>query len=730
MIVPDGVKDPIKAAKRRLIETSYDLLVFDNMDDPDVVLDFLPYKRNGDVLMTTRDSALAGSARFPHGIHLNALARSQSMLLFVLNCHAWAAGQSKQIRDDFDELQDSPDPRLPVSIADTFTEKFDIHSVAQLDNIGSLTGDLPLAIVQCASYLREYPMRYSRYLKKFDPIYAETRRKFYGTKIKDAQYDKSIMTTWDITFQKLETTMPTAACMLTLFGFLDRNTTSGDFLENALSDLEFWGGFGRLGPSSALQEKLQFLNAESGDFDESVGRLVSLSLVTKSSGQRRIIVHPLIHEWIHLRMRDLDCAKWISRSLTLLCSRLPPILYSASDREAPHQADIVLCHLDRLATLIELYTKDLIDLTPECAIFFLEAYLWYRGRQYLDIALRISDHVSNEHQGWVQRLIHATYLCQTIEDFQGRLNSRIDRDLYQSHLDRLSALSSLKYVPPRGTRFVLTEAAIAYRLCKELDEKTILSDEWPSPDESTALISEATRRLVIPRPSLGESTPLISKAARELVGYIPTLSSSGLSTREQSSSRLDRISSAILAYCGAKDYMQAGQCGKAYALLNENREGAALGISYGLPELLPYCKILLQAGHGACIGASEVMDTILYIDGIPTDTTLTKEWILVDYILKANRKHPEVKRFVSDLADRPDFLECLPQYGLFNSSSEIENWFQRRLLAVRVLGIHLSYLMFVPILGISSWVPDLGFVKRMVKKCQAPKTGTVEPREQ
>ncbi|KAL8943460.1 MAG: hypothetical protein Q9211_000992 [Gyalolechia sp. 1 TL-2023] len=239
-ISPDDSKDPVKAAKRRLAEVPYNLLVFDNVDGYDAALELLSYARNGDVIITTRDSALAGSARFPHGIHLSALARSQSMLLFVLNCHGWTAQQTKQIREDFDCLAERPDQGLPATIAATFAEKFHIRFLSQLDNIGALTGDLPLAIVQCASYLREFPMTYGHYLKKFESLYAENRRRFYGTKVKDGQYDKSIMTTWNITFGKLEAVMPSACRLLTLLGFLDRVTTFEDFLENALSELNFW----------------------------------------------------------------------------------------------------------------------------------------------------------------------------------------------------------------------------------------------------------------------------------------------------------------------------------------------------------------------------------------------------------------------------------------------------------------------------------------------------------
>lgn len=245
IIAPDNVEAPVSTYKSLVAKWTCSLLVLDNVNHPDDVVEFLKYRRTGDILVTTRDSAMAGSERFPYGIQISSLTRTQSMLLFALNCYAWTAEQTSQIREDFAELPDST-LELPTSIAPVFRTKFDIRFLSQLDNLAKLTGDLPLAIVQCASYLKEFPMSYARYLNRFDSVSASSRRKFLGTKAKGAQYDNSVMTTWDITFDELSAAMPNATRMLTLFGFLGRTDTSEDFLETARLDLEFWGGLGHL----------------------------------------------------------------------------------------------------------------------------------------------------------------------------------------------------------------------------------------------------------------------------------------------------------------------------------------------------------------------------------------------------------------------------------------------------------------------------------------------------
>ncbi|KAL8943523.1 MAG: hypothetical protein Q9211_000953 [Gyalolechia sp. 1 TL-2023] len=361
-------------------------------------------------------------------------------------------------------------------------------------------------------------------------------------------------------------------------------------------------------------------------------------------------------------MGNRGCSEWISKVLTLLCSRLPPLLYSSSDKEAPHQADLVFCHLDRISTMIDLYTKHLEELAPECPMFFLEAYLWYRGRHYLDTALNVSQYVKKEDQGWVQRLIRGAYICRIIQDFQAEPYRAMDEALYRTHLKELSALRDL---PPPGTRFVLTGAAVAYRLYETLDQ------------DVKVRAHQANQA----------SVPLISKATRELVGPAPEYSIGSSSTRAPSSTRLDVISAAVIAYCGAKDYMLSDKNSRAYKLLNTNREGAALGISYNLPELRNYCKTLLQAGDRAHLKAPEIMDIVYYIDSLTSDTTLITEWQYVHTILCNNRGHSAIKRFVNCLADRPEFLPCHLNHSFFDIPAEAEDWLQRRLVACQaVLG--------------------------------------------
>ncbi len=145
-----------------------------------------------------------------------------------------------------------------------------------------------------------------------------------------------------------------------------------------------------------VKDHFWFLDESRGTYDEALGRLTSLSLVKRAYAQRLIYVHPMIHEWIHLRMPEASCGRALEQVLSLLCNQLPPLLYSTGDIYLPQQAESVFCHLERVAEMTRLNLRHLQDVRPECAVFFLEAFLWYRGNQYLDLAEQVARHVNKK----------------------------------------------------------------------------------------------------------------------------------------------------------------------------------------------------------------------------------------------------------------------------------------------------------------------------------------------
>ncbi len=210
------------------------------MNDLKIVTDFLPPNPSGDILITTQDSAMVGSEQLSFGIEVELFGPEDPITLFLLSLKAWSSNEQAFIQGKLLQHLSEPDVILPQSpVTSVLATKYELKTSTELHQVASLTGHLPLAIVQCTSFLRLYPMPYSRYVAKFHAMLPDVRRRFFSHSPQGASYDNSVMTTWEISFVNLQNMLPAAAHLLVLFGFIDRTRNPEIFLETAVSHTSF-----------------------------------------------------------------------------------------------------------------------------------------------------------------------------------------------------------------------------------------------------------------------------------------------------------------------------------------------------------------------------------------------------------------------------------------------------------------------------------------------------------
>ncbi|KIM96837.1 hypothetical protein OIDMADRAFT_148058 [Oidiodendron maius Zn] len=180
-------------------------MAVDSADDRDVfyssnggtgedkpLAEYLPQSRNGSILVTTRDKDLARRLTGDHKsiIEVGTMVPSDALLLF---------------ENKFGLLSDSDSAAELVQALDYF----------------------PLAISQAASYIQKMTPRSSvgKYLAKFR---AGERKKIRllghdsGDLRRDGSASNAILTTWQISFQHIRTKRRSAADLLSLMSFFDR----------------------------------------------------------------------------------------------------------------------------------------------------------------------------------------------------------------------------------------------------------------------------------------------------------------------------------------------------------------------------------------------------------------------------------------------------------------------------------------------------------------------------
>jgi hypothetical protein len=86
--------------------------------------------------------------------------------------------------------------------------------------INRLNG-LPLALTQAGSYLRQTNMAASTYVKYYDSTWRDLMKKHDRFPLQEYG-DRSVLTTWKMSYKQVQSQSEEAAGLLRLWGFLDR----------------------------------------------------------------------------------------------------------------------------------------------------------------------------------------------------------------------------------------------------------------------------------------------------------------------------------------------------------------------------------------------------------------------------------------------------------------------------------------------------------------------------
>ena len=169
---------------------------------------------------------------------------------------------------------------LPYNFSDN-TDKIDpgaVELVKELDG-------LPLALSTAGAYLEHVSMTLSDYLR----LYKASWLKLQTTSPPLESYeDRSLYTTWQITFDRIQQQNPASASLLKLWAYFDRQDVWFELLRHANSADDRW---------------IQELTKDELNFNEAVALLCSFGLVDPDGalqqqfGSGGYSVHSCVHSW-------------------------------------------------------------------------------------------------------------------------------------------------------------------------------------------------------------------------------------------------------------------------------------------------------------------------------------------------------------------------------------------------------------------------------------------------
>ena len=153
-----------------------------------------------------------------------------------------------------------------------------------------LVGGLPLALAQAASYMRATHTSVAEYLELYNTAWDDLMTSSAGHETTLPEYgNRSIQTTWTISFEGVKKKNEDAAKMLQVWSYLDNRDIWFEIFNNKRNtDLRLWSNppawFRRV-----VHDKLSFRGV--------AATLLAYSLIEAKQDSESYGVHPVVHEW-------------------------------------------------------------------------------------------------------------------------------------------------------------------------------------------------------------------------------------------------------------------------------------------------------------------------------------------------------------------------------------------------------------------------------------------------
>jgi len=307
----------VRAVKRWLSTHKHWLLILDNVDDLDMIVDFLPMHGRGDVLLTTR---LQASGTIAQSIEVEKMGLDEGVTFLLRRTKVIAPGAS------LDEAMK--------------------ENQAQAAEIVAVLDGLPLALDQAGAYIEETRCGLSQYLS------------LYGTRRKElllrrgrfpVDHPNSVVATWSLSFQQVEQESLAAADLLHILAFLNPEAIPEEII--TLGAVE-------LGP------ELEEVASDPLKFDKIIELLLSYSLIRRTPEVRSLSIHRLVQAVLKDGM-DTDIQRlWAERVIRTVNHAFPDVELQTWERCRRYLPHVQICAM---------YSEEYTLSFPEAARLFNEA---------------------------------------------------------------------------------------------------------------------------------------------------------------------------------------------------------------------------------------------------------------------------------------------------------------------------------------------------------------------
>jgi tetratricopeptide (TPR) repeat protein/transcriptional regulator with XRE-family HTH domain len=295
----------IRAVKRWLDTNTQWLLILDNVDRPEIIVDYLPLHPEGDVLLTTRLYALGKVAQ---SVEVEKMGQNESVLFLLRRARLL-------------------DPPIPLELTGDEDKTLAAEIVTALDG-------LPLALDQAGAYIEETHCGLPQYLE----LYGTRRRELLlrrGTFSLD--HPDSVVATWLLSFAQIREESPAASDLLRLLTFLHPEDIPDEIIMSSPTELD--------DVLDAVTSDRLLLNA-------AIELLLRYSLIRRNPKALTLSIHRLVQAVLKDSMDKDTQRMWAVRAIRAVNEAFPDVgerkNWEKCQRYLPH---IFVCvqHIDEYA---------------------------------------------------------------------------------------------------------------------------------------------------------------------------------------------------------------------------------------------------------------------------------------------------------------------------------------------------------------------------------------------
>ncbi|QBD82828.1 helix-turn-helix domain-containing protein [Ktedonosporobacter rubrisoli] len=293
----------IMAVHRWLTHHPNWLLIWDKVEDINLLARYLPVTREGSVLLTSRLQSVGNIAVL---LEVPLLTSDEGILLLLRRARLLAPAATLEHLERF---------RLMLP-----------HDYACAQELVRLAGGLPLALDQMGAYLEEISCSLPNYLALYQSHEWELLRRRGGS---TSSYPASVSITWSSSLAHISQVSPLAHNLLRLCAFL---------APDAIPEELFLKG------TAALGEPLSRLSICPLHLQETLSILSRHSLVKRDVQKHAFSIHRLIQVMLQEEIEEETRAWWQQRAISVLNATFPEFSPGAT-AETRRQCERLLAHV-------------------------------------------------------------------------------------------------------------------------------------------------------------------------------------------------------------------------------------------------------------------------------------------------------------------------------------------------------------------------------------------------